>query len=92
MGILEKIGMLKMDFLGLSNLSVLAKAVRAIEQNSGTKLDLLKIPEDDPKTAELHKRATNRAEILRSRQQAPIAPPGPMGSRVRNHPLLGRTR
>ena len=31
MGILEKIGMLKMDFLGLSNLTVLAKAINNIK-------------------------------------------------------------
>jgi len=34
MGILEKIGMLKMDFLGLSNLTVLAEAVKNIERYS----------------------------------------------------------
>lgn len=35
MGILEKIGMLKMDFLGLSNLTVLAKAIENIRQTHG---------------------------------------------------------
>lgn len=38
MGILEKIGLLKMDFLGLSNLTVLAKCVEHIERGSATAL------------------------------------------------------
>ena len=53
MGILEKIGMLKMDFLGLSNLTVLAKAVKAIRESTGVTLDLLKIPSDDLKSYEM---------------------------------------
>ncbi len=53
MGILEKIGLLKMDFLGLSNLTVLAKAVQAIESSTGIKIDLLKIPPEDTKTFDL---------------------------------------
>jgi len=48
MGILEKIGMLKMDFLGLSNLTVLARAIENIKRTKGIELDMLKIPEDDP--------------------------------------------
>lgn len=35
MGILEKIGLLKMDFLGLSNLTVLARCVENIERGTG---------------------------------------------------------
>ncbi len=53
MGILEKIGLLKMDFLGLSNLTVLAKAVENIKQASGVEIDILKIPEGDEKTFEM---------------------------------------
>lgn len=37
MGILEKIGLLKMDFLGLSNLTVLAKSVENIRKSYGDK-------------------------------------------------------
>ncbi len=48
MGILEKIGMLKMDFLGLSNLTVLAQAIRNIGE-----LDIQKIPDDDVKTFDM---------------------------------------
>lgn len=38
MGILEKIGLLKMDFLGLSNLTVLAKSVENIRRSYGQNL------------------------------------------------------
>jgi DNA polymerase-3 subunit alpha len=55
MGILEKIGLLKMDFLGLSNLTVLARAVENIEATNPSvgKLDWLKFPLDDAKTYEM---------------------------------------
>jgi DNA polymerase-3 subunit alpha len=53
MGILEKIGLLKMDFLGLSNLTVLARAVEAIQAATGEAIDILKLPEDDPDTYEM---------------------------------------
>lgn len=53
MGILEKIGMLKMDFLGLSNLTVLARAIKNIEQTRGFHLDIKTIPEDDTKSFEM---------------------------------------
>lgn len=62
MGILEKIGLLKMDFLGLSNLTVLARCVdniKAMELPSGasesaqTQFDISKIPLDDKKTYEM---------------------------------------
>ncbi len=50
MNALEKIGLLKMDFLGLSNLSVLAKAVNNIKQSHNIVIDVLHIPKDDKKT------------------------------------------
>jgi DNA polymerase III subunit alpha len=50
MGILEKIGLLKMDFLGLSNLTVLAKCLELIRKTTGEELDILKFPEEDAKT------------------------------------------
>lgn len=53
MGILEKIGLLKMDFLGLSNLTVLARAVGHIKRMQGVDVDLRSIPLDDEKTYEL---------------------------------------
>jgi DNA polymerase III subunit alpha len=53
MGILEKIGLLKMDFLGLSNLTVLARAVENVKQTCGEDLDILKFPDDDEATFEM---------------------------------------
>ncbi|MDO8578969.1 MAG: DNA polymerase III subunit alpha [Dehalococcoidales bacterium] len=50
---IAKIGLLKMDFLGLSNLSVLGKAKELIWQNRGVKVDLHTIPMDDAKTFSL---------------------------------------
>ncbi|HET9908574.1 MAG TPA: DNA polymerase III subunit alpha, partial [Anaerolineales bacterium] len=53
MGILDSLGMLKVDFLGLITLSVMAKACELIEQRHGIKFDLSNIPLDDPKSFEL---------------------------------------
>jgi len=47
---LEKIGLLKMDFLGLANLTILEQAVKFIKESRGIELDLTRIPEDDPRT------------------------------------------
>jgi DNA polymerase-3 subunit alpha len=46
----EKAGLLKMDFLGLRNLTVLAKAVELIRQTTGRTLDPYCLPLDDAKT------------------------------------------
>lgn len=53
MGILEKIGMLKMDFLGLSNLTALARAIENIKSTRGIEIDILKLPEDDAATFDM---------------------------------------
>lgn len=53
MGMLEKMQMLKMDFLGLKNLTVLSKCVQNIRQSRGVEIDLQRIPLDDAKTYEL---------------------------------------
>jgi DNA polymerase III subunit alpha len=47
---LEKVGMLKMDFLGLTTLTVIHDALRAIQERSGATVDLDAIPFDDPPT------------------------------------------
>ncbi len=52
MGILEKLNLLKMDFLGLSNLTVLARAVERIKQTKGIDLDIRTLPLDDQRTYE----------------------------------------
>jgi len=46
----EKMGLLKMDFLGLATLTVITDAVKLIEQTKGEKVDIEMIPIDDPET------------------------------------------
>jgi DNA polymerase-3 subunit alpha len=50
MGDIAEIGLLKMDLLGLTNLTVLGKARDVIRENHGIDIDPLKIPLDDKKT------------------------------------------
>jgi DNA polymerase-3 subunit alpha len=49
----EALGLLKFDFLGLSNLTILRQAVDLIRRQRGEEIDLEKIPLDDRKTFEL---------------------------------------
>jgi DNA polymerase-3 subunit alpha len=46
----EKMGLLKMDFLGLATLTVIADCLKLIEENRGEKVDIEKIPLDDEET------------------------------------------
>ncbi len=46
----EKLGLLKMDFLGLATLTVIVDCVNLIEQTRGEKIDVDMIPLDDPQT------------------------------------------
>jgi DNA polymerase-3 subunit alpha len=56
MGDLEKVGLLKMDFLGLRTLTLLDNAVKQIHKTRGVKIDLQNLPLDDRKTFELLQR------------------------------------
>ena len=49
---LAKMGLLKMDILGLTNLSAVAEALRYIEHTTGQKMELTDIPTEDTKTFE----------------------------------------
>ncbi|MEU2613442.1 DNA polymerase III subunit alpha [Micromonospora sp. NPDC007271] len=49
----ESLGLLKMDFLGLRNLTIIDDALKNIESNHGRKVDLLQLPLDDKPTYEL---------------------------------------
>jgi DNA polymerase-3 subunit alpha len=46
----EKMGLLKMDFLGLTTLTVITDCLKLIEQTRGEKLDIDLLPMDDPET------------------------------------------
>ena len=53
-GVIESTGLIKMDFLGLKNLSIINEALANIKLNHGIDIDIEKIPIDDPKTYELY--------------------------------------
>ncbi|MBI4133747.1 DNA polymerase III subunit alpha [Candidatus Uhrbacteria bacterium] len=50
MNSVEEAGLLKMDFLGIRNLSILGHAVELVRQTKGVAVDLQKLPLDDAKT------------------------------------------
>ena len=56
----EAAGLLKMDFLGLRNLTILSRAVQLIEQTTGQAVDPLTFPLDDRKTYELLQRGETK--------------------------------
>jgi DNA polymerase III subunit alpha len=56
MNALERIGLLKMDFLGLTTLTVLDDAVRMIKDNRGVAIDLPNLALDDAETYALFAR------------------------------------
>jgi len=60
MGDVEAAGLLKMDFLGLRNLTILAKAVDLIEESTGARVDPLKFPLDDKETFALLRRGETK--------------------------------
>ncbi|MBI5243983.1 MAG: DNA polymerase III subunit alpha [Elusimicrobia bacterium] len=51
--VLPMLGLLKMDFLGLRNLTVIAGAVDLVRARSDKDFDVTKVPMDDPKTYEM---------------------------------------
>ncbi|HET7035335.1 MAG TPA: DNA polymerase III subunit alpha [Thermomicrobiaceae bacterium] len=48
-----EIGLLKMDFLGLANLTILGEAVELIRETQGKELDVKDLPDGDDKTYEM---------------------------------------
>lgn len=56
MGPVEELGLLKMDFLGLSNLTIINNALRIIRKVYGAEIDLAELPLDDKETYELFQR------------------------------------
>lgn len=57
MGTVEELGLLKMDFLGLSNLSVINNALRMIRKVYHNDIDMYSVPLDDEETYKLLQRA-----------------------------------
>ena len=52
----ENMGLLKMDFLGLRNLTVISEAIRLVKLDFGVEIDLETLPLDDDKTFQLMSR------------------------------------
>jgi DNA polymerase III subunit alpha len=61
MNALERIGLLKMDFLGLTTLTVLHDTVNMIEKNRGAKVDIDNLSLDDAETYKLFARGDTTA-------------------------------
>ncbi|MDR1603636.1 MAG: DNA polymerase III subunit alpha [Gracilibacteraceae bacterium] len=50
MNTVESLGLLKMDFLGLRNLTIITKALALVRENRGIEIDIAKLPLDDKAT------------------------------------------
>ena len=50
---IAKVGLLKMDFLGLANLTILANAIENVKRHRGIDIDIMTIPLDDAKVFEM---------------------------------------
>ena len=57
----EKFGLLKMDFLGLSTLTIISETLKVIKDRTGTAPDIDELPLDDAPTFELFQRADTTA-------------------------------
>ena len=53
MGPVAQLGLLKMDFLGLTNLTILDRAIKLLDESQGIHIDLDRLPLDDASTFEL---------------------------------------
>lgn len=58
---LEEVGLMKFDFLGVANLSIIDNAVKMVKEYKGVDLDIYHLPEDDKKTFDLFRRADTTA-------------------------------
>src|SRR5437588_729484 len=61
MNALERVGLLKMDFLGLTTLTVLHDTVRMVEQNRGVRIDIDNLTLGDEETYKLFSRGDTTA-------------------------------
>lgn len=49
----DGVGLLKIDFLGLRNLTIIQESLKFIKENRGVEVDFAKAPVDDPRTYQL---------------------------------------
>jgi DNA polymerase-3 subunit alpha len=96
---LESIGLLKMDFLGLTTLTVVDDARRLIESTRGEKLDLDRLPFDNAATYEIFSKgltsgvfqfeSSGMRDILRRYQPSTLADLTALNALYRPGPLQG---
>jgi DNA polymerase III subunit alpha len=96
---LERIGLLKMDFLGLTTLTVLFDTVKMIEKNRGVKIDIDNLLLDDQATYKLFSRGDTTAifqfeshgmrDILRRYQPSRIEDLTALNALYRPGPIQG---
>jgi DNA polymerase III subunit alpha len=60
MDVVAKVGLLKMDFLGLRTLSTLQRAADLVKKHRGVELDLEKLPLEDPKVFAVFQRGETK--------------------------------
>jgi DNA polymerase-3 subunit alpha len=60
MGDVEAAGLLKMDFLGLRNLTILSRAVQLVAKTTGQQIDPHRFPRDDQRTYQLLQRGETK--------------------------------
>jgi DNA polymerase-3 subunit alpha len=99
MNALERIGLLKMDFLGLTTLTVLQDTARMIEKNRGIKVDIDNLTLDDEQTYKLFSRGDTTAifqfeshgmrDILRRYQPSRIEDLTALNALYRPGPIQG---
>lgn len=58
---LDSVGLLKMDFLGLRTLTIIADTLKLVKRNRGIDIDIDEIPLDDPETYSLFSRGQTTA-------------------------------
>jgi DNA polymerase-3 subunit alpha len=99
MNALERVGLIKMDFLGLTTLTVLSDTVRMIEKNRGVKIDIDSLTLDDADTYKLFSRGDTTAifqfeshgmrDILRRYQPSRIEDLTALNALYRPGPIQG---
>jgi len=67
--VIEEIGLIKMDFLGLKTLSIIKEALSNIKKSKGIDLDIDAIPIDDKETYELSVKVSQSEHFSSSPQE-----------------------
>jgi len=88
---IAKVGLLKIDFLGLTNLTVIEEALRMVERSTGQVIDIDDIPLDDPATYALLCKADTHG-VFQPRSHLRQADPHRHAAPLARRPWRGRWR